>query len=47
MDWEAVFCTRSVQQLRDATVEELLEAVFSMLVNTEVEGSISLEAVIR
>jgi hypothetical protein len=27
--WEAVFFTRSVRQLRDATIE-MLEAVFSM-----------------
>jgi hypothetical protein len=31
MSWEAVFSTRSVQQLRDARIEEPLEAVFSML----------------
>jgi hypothetical protein len=27
-NWEAVFSTRSVRQLRDAKTEELLEAVF-------------------
>jgi hypothetical protein len=29
-NWEAVFSVWSVQQLSDATTEELLEAVFSM-----------------
>jgi hypothetical protein len=28
-NWEEMFSTRSVQQLHDATIEELLEAVFS------------------
>jgi hypothetical protein len=27
-NWEAVFSTQSVRQLCDATIEELLEAVF-------------------
>jgi hypothetical protein len=30
-NWEVVFSTWSVRQLRDATIENLLEAVFSML----------------
>jgi hypothetical protein len=30
-NWEAVFSTRSVRQLREATREELFEAVFSVL----------------
>jgi hypothetical protein len=29
-NWEAVFYMRSVRQLRDATIEEMLEVVFSM-----------------
>jgi hypothetical protein len=29
-NWEAVFFTRSMRQLRDATIDEVLEAVFSM-----------------
>jgi hypothetical protein len=30
MDWEAAVSTRSVRQLRDATIEELLREVFSV-----------------
>jgi hypothetical protein len=29
-NWEAVFSTWSVQQLRDATIEELLKKLFSV-----------------
>jgi hypothetical protein len=30
-NWEAMFSTCSVQQLRDATIEEMLEAVFYII----------------
>jgi hypothetical protein len=30
-NWEAAFSTRSMRQLRDATIEELLEAMFAIL----------------
>jgi hypothetical protein len=30
INWEEVFSTQSVRQLRDAAIEELLKAVFSM-----------------
>jgi hypothetical protein len=29
-NWEAMFCTQYVRQLRDAKIDDLLEAVFSM-----------------
>jgi hypothetical protein len=29
-NWEASFCARSVQQMRDVTTEGLFEAVFSI-----------------